>query len=241
MAPTRPRPTQSMPGHRAGAEGDPQGAGHATALGGGGGGAHVAPHGDAHADEPGQPGERGAEEEADDAVDAVLGEREGQDLLAVRYGTRGPVFTTWVAVKKIRMASGTTMMAMVRNWRRQERLGALLDGLGDLLHLRRALVEGQHVAGQQQAGGDADDAGNQADVEPRLVRPAEVEGLVATLSCEEIDHSRCALSVPVSPTGRGGRLVPAVRQRSAPRRSMSRSRTEGAPGRSHPTPGRGGR
>ena len=51
--------------------------------------------------------------------------------------------TTLVAVKKIRMARGMTMMAIVRNWRRQERLGPLLDGLGDLLHLGRALVEGR--------------------------------------------------------------------------------------------------
>ena len=90
----------------------------------------------------------------------------------------------------------------------QEGLGPLLDRLGDLLHLRRALVGGQDVAGEQEAGDDADDAGDQADVQPGLVHPAEVEGLVATLGCEEIDHSRCALSVPVGLAGRGRRRPP---------------------------------
>ena len=63
----------------------------------------------------------------------------------------------------------------------EERLGTFLHRLGDLLHLRRALIGRQDVAGQQQAGGDADDAGGQADIQPQLVCSAKDEGLVATL------------------------------------------------------------
>ncbi len=71
-------------GDGTGPEGDPQCAGHAAALGCRSSGAHVAAHGDAHADEAGQPGEGGAEEEADHTVEAVLRKRESQDLMAVR-------------------------------------------------------------------------------------------------------------------------------------------------------------
>src|ERR1700722_19655262 len=75
VAPSRPRPTQRMP--VTGPEGHPQRPGHAAPLGRGGSRAHVAPHGDAHADEAGQAGEGGAEQEADDPVAAVLLEAEG--------------------------------------------------------------------------------------------------------------------------------------------------------------------
>ena len=75
-----------------------------------------------------------------------------------------------------------------------------------------------------------------------LSAAAEVEGLVATLGCEEIDHSRCALSVPVRSV-RGGRGRP------RPLRCGALSTTavdvldpgRGRAGRSHPTPGRGAR
>ena len=69
VAPSRPRPTQSMPVTAAGAEGDLQRAGHLAAPGRGGGRADVAPHGDAHADEAGQAGEGRPEEEADHPVE----------------------------------------------------------------------------------------------------------------------------------------------------------------------------
>ena len=52
--------------------------------------------------------EGGAEEEADDPVEAGLAEAEGHRPVR-------PV--TLVAVKKMRTASGTMMMRIVRNWR----------------------------------------------------------------------------------------------------------------------------
>ena len=196
VAPASPRPTQSMPVTAPGAEGHPERLGHAAALGGGGGRADVAAHGDAHADEAGQTGEGGAEEEADDPVEAVLLEGQGDPPVGLHHLGGGEEDQD--RQRDDDHHDGPELPA-------QEGLGALLDRLGDLLHLRRALVGGQDVAGEQEAGADADDAGDQADVQPGLVHPAEVEGLVATLGCEEIDHSRCALSVPVGPAGRGRR------------------------------------
>ena len=73
-------------GDGAGAEGHPQGAGHPAALGGRGRRAHVAPDGDAHADEAGQAGEGGAEEEADDPVEAVL-KQSGPSLRGTWFGS----------------------------------------------------------------------------------------------------------------------------------------------------------
>ena len=116
--------------------------------------------------------------------------------------------TTLVAVKKIRMARGMTIIAMARNWRARNACGPFLDGQRDLLHFGGALVEGEDVARQEQAGDDADDAGDQADVQPRLVDSTQVEGLVAAFGCEHSDHSRCALSVPVRLAGRGWRRPP---------------------------------
>ena len=107
VAPSRPRPDAEHAGDGTGAEGHPQGAGHAAALGGGRRRAHVAPHGHAHADEAGQAREGRPEEEADDPVEAGLGEGE--------RGRRRRGCTTLVAVKKMRTASGTTMMPMVLN------------------------------------------------------------------------------------------------------------------------------
>ena len=116
----------------------------------------------------------------------------------------------------------------------QERLGPLLDGLGDLLHLRRALIGGQDVAGQQEAGGDADHAGGQTDVEPGLVRSAELEVLVATRRQrrKEVDHAWCALSClrSVFSVSRIDEAAPAVRCVSVPTRpSMLYSQVGGAP------------
>ena len=180
-------------GHRAGAEGDPQGAGHAATLGGRRRRAHVAPHGDAHADEAGQAGEGGAEEEADDAVEAVLGEAQCDASVGLHHLGGGEEDED--GQRDHDDADGAELAL-------QERLGPLLDRQGDLPHFGRAGVGRQHVAGQQQAGRDADDTGRQADVQPDLVVSTEVEGLVPTVACsEEVDHSWSALSISV-------RLVP---------------------------------
>ena len=54
VAPSRPRPTQSMPVTAPVRKATRSAPAMPPPLGGGGGGAHVAPHGDAHADEAGQ-------------------------------------------------------------------------------------------------------------------------------------------------------------------------------------------
>ena len=184
-------------GHGAGAEGHPQRAGHAPTLRGGGGGADIAPHGDAHADEAGQAGKGRAEEEADDAVEAVLGEGERQHGVPVaddRHAVRAQLHDLGGGEehqdgqRDHDDGDGPELPA-------QEGLGPLLDGQGDLLHLGRALVIRQDVAGQEESGHDAHQAGRQADVQPDFVRSAELEILVSTLGGEEVDHAWCAFLV----------------------------------------------
>ena len=220
-------------GHGTGAEGDPQGLFHAAAPGGRGRCTHVAPHGDAHADEAGQAGEGRAEEEADHPVETVLLEGQGDRTVRPHHFGGG---------EEDQDGQGDDDHRNGPELARQERLGPLLDRQRDLLHFGGALVEREDVAGQEQPGDDADDAGDQADVQPGLVDSTEVEGLVAALGCEHSDHSRCALSVPVRLAGRGWRRPPpcgaaALNTIAFDVITPGRRRAGG----SHPTPGRGGR
>ena len=120
VAPRRPRPDAQQAGDGTGAVGHLEGGGH-LALTGGGGGADVAPDGQAHPDEPGEARAQGAGQEADHPVDAGLGE--GQVDHRVAHDQSDPltssalvtVWVTLVAVKKMRTASGTMMMPMVLN------------------------------------------------------------------------------------------------------------------------------
>ena len=196
-------------GHGAGPERDPQGTGHAAALRRGRRRADVAPHGDAHADEAGQAGEGGAEEEADDPVEAVLLEAQGQVPVRLDHLGGGEEDQDG---ERHHDDGDRAELAL------EERLGALLDGQGDLPHFGSSGIRSQHVAGQEETRRDTDDAGSQADVQPGLVRSTKVERLVSTVACsEEVDHAWCALSVAVS-----------VRLRTAHFIAMRYSQVEGA-------------
>ena len=111
--------------------------------------------------------------------------------------------TTWVAVKKMRMASGSRMIPMARNWRRQEGLRTLLDGLGDGLHGGGALVGAQHAAHQDQPHDDAEDGRRERHGEPGLLGAGEDEGLVPPFSREEVGHRVLLPSVGPAGSRRG--------------------------------------
>ena len=59
--------------------------------------------------------------------------------------------------------------------------GALLDGLGDLLHLRRALVLGEHAPHEQEADGDGEQGGQRGADEDEPLAAVQREVLVAAL------------------------------------------------------------
>ena len=59
--------------------------------------------------------------------------------------------STSVEVTNTTTASGIRMSAIVLNWRLQVGHRAFLDRLGDLDHLRRALVGGEHALHQDEA------------------------------------------------------------------------------------------
>ena len=66
--------------------------------------------------------------------------------------------------------------------------GALLDRGGDLDHLRRALVGGEHAAHQGEADEDGEQGGAGREDQPEPLLPAELEGLVAALGGEDVKH-----------------------------------------------------
>ena len=64
--------------------------------------------------------------------------------------------------------------------------GALLDGGGDLDHLRRALVGGEDAAHQEEADGEGEEGGDGREDQPEPLAPAELEGLVAAFGGEDV-------------------------------------------------------
>jgi hypothetical protein len=64
----------------------------------------------------------------------------------------------------------------------------LLDRLGDLDHLRRAPVGGEHPLHEEEADGDGDQRGGAREDEPEPLRAPELEGLVAPLGGEHMKH-----------------------------------------------------
>ena len=163
----------------------------------------------------------------------------GRGRPAGRSGRREPSGrTTLVAVKKIRMARGMTMITMVSELAGQEGLGPLLDGPGDLPHLGVPWSAARTPRTSSKASDDADDAGEQGRCTAMSCRSAKVEGLVAALGCRRCDHSRCALSVPVRLVEEGMEAPSSVRCGSAQHHGIRCHRPAGPAGgrapRSHP-------
>ncbi len=87
--------------------------------------------------------------------------------------------TTFVEVKNTTMASGMRITPIVLKLALQVGGAALLDRLGDLLHLRRALVGGEHAPHQVEAGADGQEGREAREEEPELVSSRQGEVLVA--------------------------------------------------------------
>ena len=159
-------------GDRAGPEGDPEGRGHLP-LAGGGGGADVAPHREAHPDEAGQAGAERAGEEAEHPVDPGLGE--GQVGHRLVDDDRGPAGDHHVGDGVGDLGGGEEDEHRQRDDDDQDRLelageeglGALLDGLRDVLHRGRALVGREHVPHQQEARHEGRHRGEEGEVPAR--------------------------------------------------------------------------
>ena len=121
---------------------------------------------------------------------------------------------TLVAVKKIRTASGHDDDDDGPELAAQERLGALLDRLGDLAHLGRALVGGEHAPDQEQAGDDADQRRRPGPTTSQTLSVPPRWKAWYPPSAARLDHAWCSLSVPAVP------LIPR-RLRVAVRRSTA--------------------
>ena len=141
VAPRSPKPDHEEPGDPAGADGHPQGR-RQRAVPGCGGRAHVAPHRRAHADEAGQARESGAHQERQGPEDARGHEAE-HGVVGCRVDDLGRGHEHEDGHGDDDQADRLVLAPQVGD-------GALLDGVGDLAHRRRALVGRQHLAHQQQ-------------------------------------------------------------------------------------------
>ena len=163
----------------AGAEGHLQGLGEGVALGGGRG-ADVAPGGQRHADVAGEAGHDAAGDEGEGPSRPGLGEGHGDvavgllDLRRRDEDDRGQ----WDHDHGDRLE----LAAEVRG-------GALLDRLGDLDHLRRALVLGEDVLHQDEADTEGEDGGDSREQEDRPLTPVQYELLVAAFCGQDAVHA----------------------------------------------------
>ena len=90
-----------------------------------------------------------------------------------------------VEVRNTMIASGTRMMRDRLELAPQVGGGALLDRLGDLLHLRRALVLRQDVLGEAEADDDGDERGRGGAEQHCPLAAAELEDLIAAFGSNE--------------------------------------------------------
>ena len=93
-------------------------------------------------------------------------------------------YFTATDVANTMIATGTTMKAIVRNWRLQVGEGALLDRLGDLPHLRRAGVRGQHAPREGEAHDQGQHGGERRADEDEPLTTVQREVLVAAFGSE---------------------------------------------------------
>ena len=179
VAPSRPRPTVNMPAT------PPERKATVSALGnepllGRRRGAHVALHGQAHADEAGEARQEGTGDEGERAEDARL--RERQRGGAVGLGDLG---------------GGEEHHHEQRDEDHGDRLeltpevghGPLLDGTGDLLHLRGAGIGGEHATAKAEADDEGEHRGRRRGEQPEPLGTAEVERLVPPFAGEDMRHA----------------------------------------------------
>ena len=141
-------PDAEQSGDGPGPECDLEGAGHLSVTRGRRR-AHVAPHGQAHADEAGQPRAQGPAQEADHPVEPGLPEPQVDDGLPVGTG-----MGHLGGGEEDKDGQGDDDDQDGLELTGQEGLGPLLDGLGDVLHRSGALVGGEDPPGQEEGGDD---------------------------------------------------------------------------------------
>jgi hypothetical protein len=136
--------------------------------------------GQAHADEAGEARHEAAGQEGQGAEDARLGE--GQGRAGVRLEHLGGGGEDDDRQGDEDEADRAELPLEVGH-------GPLLDGLGDLLHLGRALIGGQHALHEGEADEDGQQGGGDGEEQPGELSALEGEDLVAALRGEEIDHA----------------------------------------------------
>ena len=87
-------------------------------------------------------------------------------------------------------ATGTRMTSDRSELALQVGQRSFLDRLGDLDHLRRALVGGEDAAHQVEAGQDGQYGGGGREQQPEPLGPAELELLVAAFRGQDVQHLR---------------------------------------------------
>ena len=175
VAPKQAETDGEHAGDATGAERDCQCRRHRAGLGSGGG-AHVAARGQRHADEAGCAGRQAAEDERHGAPRAGLAEAERLGAIGLLDGRRGEEHDD-----RERNENDCDRLELAPQIRR----GTLLDRLGDLLHLRSALVLRHDVPRQQHAHDDGDDCCNCGEYEHCPLAAFEDEVLVAAFSSNQ--------------------------------------------------------
>ena len=170
-------------GDRAGAEGDLEPGRH-RAVPGRGRRSDVASHRGPHADVARQSGERGPEEE-----------RQGTEQTGEAVGKDGVLGAVWqrsghpAGGQEDQYGQGDHDDADGPELPGQVGLGALLDGLGDLDHRRRALVGRQDAPHQHKASDDGDHPAGSREDQPDPLRVVQVKRLVAAFSEQSHDQT----------------------------------------------------
>ena len=175
-APSRPRPTVNMPATPPVRNATCSAAGIEPLLGRRRG-AHVAAHREAHADEAGEARQEAAEDERAGAEQTRLhvGQRDVPGHVREAVGLhlrRGDEHDD--RQRHQDDADGLELPLQVRH-------RALLDRLGDLLHLLGALVGGEHASHQEEADPEREQRGRDGGQQDQPLTSVQVEGLIAAL------------------------------------------------------------
>ena len=179
-------------GDAAGAERDLQRAGQ-RARPGRGGGADVAAHREAHADEPGEAGQEAAGDERQRPEQPRLREREARRRVRRRQQRLRDLGRRDEHDDRERDEDDGDRLELAP----QVGHRALLDRRGDLDHRRRALVGGEDAAHEVEADSEGEQRGHGGEDEPEPGFAIEGEDLVAAFG-SQADHG-------VHSSGLGGR------------------------------------
>ena len=138
-------------------------------------GAHVAAHGEAHADEAGEARQEAAEHERRGAEAARLRERQRDAAVGVLHRGRREEHDD----RERDEDHGDRLELPLQVGHR-----AFLNRLGDLLHLRRALILGEHAPHEEEADADREQRGQRGPDQDQPLTSTQVEVLIAAFGGE---------------------------------------------------------